>query len=95
MDDQSPEQDAASLSEPMSARIEIEGLDSAPRQKELTDTISALAGISGMQIEKGAVHVTYDPLQTSAKKIEEAILGTGSHVTKAETETEKPHPETA
>jgi len=38
------------------------------------------------------MHVTYDPLATSEKKIEEAVRASGNTVKAATTDTETPHP---
>jgi hypothetical protein len=38
----------------------------------------------------GAIHVTYDPLQTTEKKIEESIRASGNSVTSAATDSETP-----
>lgn len=48
-----------------------------------------------MRIENGAIHVTYDPLRTTEKKIEESIRASGNSVTSAETDSELPRPATA
>ena len=44
------------------------------------------------KIEKGALHIAYDPLAIPEKKIEQAIRSTGSTVKAAATDTEAPHP---
>ncbi len=43
----------------------------------------------------GAIHVTYDPLQTTEKKMEESIRASGNSVTSAETDSETPRLVTA
>jgi copper chaperone CopZ len=83
----------SSLSETMVARIEIKELGDPERQKEITDAVKALDGIIELKIAKGALHVSYDPLATSEKKIEEAIRSTGSTVKAAATDRETPHPD--
>ena len=75
----------------MAARIEIEELGDAARQKEITDAIVALDGVIEAKIEKGALHVSYDPLATTEKKIEEAVRSTGSTIKTAATDTETAH----
>ncbi len=45
-------------------------------------------------MENGAIHVTYDPLQTTEKKIEESIRASGNSVTSAATDSETPRPVT-
>ncbi len=57
----------------MAARIEIKELGDPAHQKEITDAIEALDGVLETKIEKGALHVSYDPLTTTEKKIEQAI----------------------
>ena len=79
----------------MAARIEINELGDPVRQKELTDAVEALEGVIETKIEKGAVHVSYDPLATTEKKIEQAIRSTGSTVKAAATDTETAHPDLA
>jgi hypothetical protein len=83
----------STLSETMVARIEIPELGDPGRQKEITDTVAALEGVIELKIRKGALHVSYDPLATTEKKIEEAICSTGSTVKAAATDTETAHPD--
>jgi len=45
-------------------------------------------------MENGAIHVTYDPLQTTEKKIEESIRASGNSVTSAASDSEMPCPVT-
>ena len=81
------------LTEPMVARIEIEELGDPAHQKALTDAVNALDGVTEAKIEKGALHVWYDPLATSEKKIEQAIRSTGSAIKSADTESLGAHPD--
>src|SRR5262245_14477843 len=83
----------SSLSETMVARIEIQELGDSARQKEITDAVEALDGILETKIEKGALHVSYDPLVTSERKIEEAVRSTGTAIKAAATDTEGAHPD--
>ena len=64
----------------MAARIEINELGDPVRQKELTDAVEALDGVIETKIEKDALHVSYDPLATTEKKIEQAIRFTGTTI---------------
>jgi copper chaperone CopZ len=75
-----PDHTNSSLSETMAARIEIKELGDPTRQKQITDAIVALDGVIEAKIENSALHVSYDPLATSEKKIEQAIRSTGSSV---------------
>ena len=77
----------------MVARIEINELGDPGRQKEITDAVEALDGVIETKIENDALHVSYDPLSTSEKKIEEAVRSTGSTVKAAATDTESAHPD--
>jgi copper chaperone CopZ len=88
-----PEPVDSSLSETMAARIEIKELGDPAHQKKITDSVEALDGVIEAKIENGALHVSYDPLATSEKKIEQAILSTGSTVKAAATDTETAHPD--
>ena len=88
-----PEPADSSLSENIAARIEIKELGDSAHQKEITDAIEALDGVIEAKIENGALHVSYDPLATSEKKIEQAIRSTGSTVKAAATDTETAHPD--
>ncbi len=88
-----PDYDAANLSETMAARFEINNLEDPTRQKQITDAIVTLEGAIEVRIENGALHVSYDPLTTSEKKIEEAIRSTRSSVEAAATDTEGAHPD--
>ena len=83
----------SSLSETMAARIEIDDLGDPAHQKRITDAVEALEGVIETKIEKGAVHVSYDPLATSEKKIEQAIRSTGTTIKTAATDTEAAHPD--
>ena len=82
-----------SLSETMAARIEIKELGDPVHQKKITDAVAALDGVIETKIENGALHVSYDPLATSEKKIEQAIRSTGSTIKAAATDTEDAHPD--
>jgi copper chaperone CopZ len=88
-----PEPADSSLSETMAARIEIEELGDPAHQKKITDAVEALDGVIETKIEKGALHVSYDPLATTEKKIEQAIRSTGSTIKTATTDTEGAHPD--
>jgi copper chaperone CopZ len=79
----------------MAARIESEAVGSSTDEKAITDALNAIDGIQEVRIENGAIHVIYDPLQTTEKKIEESIRASGHRVTSAETDSETPRPTTA
>ena len=94
------EPDHASLgsSETMVARLEIEELGDPARERQMIEAVVALEGVVEAKIEKGALHISYDPLATTEKKLEQAVRGTGSTVKAAATETahpELPHAATA
>ena len=88
-----PDHTDSSLSETMAARIEIKELGDPARETRLTDAVAALAGVIETKIENGALHVSYDPLATSEKKIEQAICSSGAVVKAAATDTETAHPD--
>ena len=88
-----PDRADSTLSEPMAARIEIKELSDPGRQKKITDAVEALDGVIELKIAKGALHVSYDPLATTEKKIEEAVRSTGSTIKAAATDRETPHPD--
>jgi copper chaperone CopZ len=88
-----PDHPDPTLSETMAARIEIKELADPGRQKEITNAVEALDGVIETKIEKGALHVSYDPLATTDKKIEEAIRSTGSTIKTAAVDRETPHPD--
>jgi copper chaperone CopZ len=88
-----PDDADSSLRETMVARIEIKELGDPARQKEITDAVDALDGVMETKIEKGALHVSYDPLATTEKKIEQAIRSAGTTIKDAATETEDAHPD--
>ena len=87
-----PDPADSSLSETMAARIEIKELGDPAHQKKITDAVEALDGIQ-TKIEKGALHVSYDPLATTEKKIEQAIRSTGTTIESAATDREGAHPD--
>ena len=70
----------SSLTETMAARIEINELGDPARQKEIVDAVEALDGVIETKIEKGALHVSFDALATTEKKIEQAIRSTGTTI---------------
>jgi copper chaperone CopZ len=88
-----PDPADSSLSETMAARIEIEELGDPAHQKKITDAVAALDGVIETKIEKGALHVSYDPLATTEKKIEQAVRSTGTTIEAAATDTEDAHPD--
>jgi copper chaperone CopZ len=92
MNEESDQADS-SLSETMAARIEIEGLGDPARQKEITDAVEGLNGVIEAKIENGALHVSFDPLAATEKKIEQAIRSTGATVKAAVADRETPHPD--
>ena len=83
----------SNFSETMAARIEIEELGDPAHQKKITDAVEALHGVIETKIEKGALHVSYDPLATTEKKIEQAVRSTGTSIKAAATDTEGAHPD--
>jgi copper chaperone CopZ len=91
MNEEKDERNSA-LDEIMVARVEIEGIGVAAHEKEMTDSVTALPGVREVKIENGAMYVTYDPLETAEKKIEEAVRASGNTVKAATTGTETPHP---
>ena len=88
-----PDSADSSLSETMAARIEINELGDPAHQKTITDAVQALDGVIETKIEKGALHVSYDPLAATEKKIEQAIRSTGTTIKAAVTDTEGAHPD--
>ena len=88
-----PDPADSSLSETMAARIEIKEFGDPARQKEITDAVEALDGVIETRIENGALHVSYDPLAMTEKKIEQAIRSTGTTIKAAATDTEGAHPD--
>jgi copper chaperone CopZ len=88
-----PDPSDSSFSETMAARIEINELGDPAHQKKITDAVEALDGVIETKIEKDALHVSYDPLATSEKKIEQAVRSTGSAIKAAATDTETAHPD--
>ena len=83
----------SSLNERMAARIDIKELGDPAHQKKITDAVEGLDGVMETKIEKGALHVSYDPLATTEKKIEQAIRSTGTTISAAATDTEDAHPD--
>ncbi len=60
--------------------------------KAITDAVNALDDVIEMKLEKGALHVSYDPLATIEKKMEQAIRSSGTTVKAATTDAETTHP---
>jgi copper chaperone CopZ len=88
-----PDRTHSSLSETMTARIEITELGDPAREREITDAIVALDGVIEAKIENEALHVSCDPLAMTEKKIEQAIRSTGNTIKAAATDTETAHPD--
>lgn len=86
------DQEGSALDTVMVARIEIERIGVDANEKEMTDAVTALPGVREVKIENGAVYVTYNPLDTTEKKIEETVRASGTTVKTATTDTETPHP---
>jgi copper chaperone CopZ len=85
-----PSHDDSSLTETMVARIEIEELGDPVRETKITDAVAALHGVIETSAEKGALHVSYDPLSTSEEKIEQAVRSAGGNIKSADTDTQTP-----
>ena len=82
----------------MVARLEIEELGDPARERQMIEAVVALEGVVEAKIANGALHISYDPLATTEKKLEQAVCGTGNTVKAAATETahpELPHAATA
>lgn len=77
----------------MAARIEINELGDPARERKITDAVAGLNGVIETKIENGALHVSYDPLATSERKIEQAIRSSGAAVKAVATGTEAAHPD--
>jgi copper chaperone CopZ len=88
-----PDRTNSRLSETMAARIEINELGDPVREKEITDAVEALDGVIETKIASGALHVSYDPLATTEKKIEQAVRATGNTIKVAATDTETARPD--
>ncbi len=84
----------AALLATMVARIESDGVGSPTHEKAITDALDSIDGVAEVSMENGAIHVTYDPLQTTEKKIEESIRASGNSVTSAASDSEMPCPVT-
>jgi copper chaperone CopZ len=80
----------AALAATMVARIESDGLGSPIREKAITDALNAIDGVREVIIENEAIHITYDPLKTTEKKLEESIAGCGNRVNSAAVDSETP-----
>ena len=77
----------------MAARIEINEPKDPAQQKKMIDAVQALDGVIETKMEKGVLYVSYDPLATTEKKIEQAIRSTGITIKAAATDTEGAHPD--
>ena len=88
-----PDRTESSLSETMAARIEVEELGDPDCERKIIDAVGALDGVIEVKIENGALHVSYNALATTEKKIEQAVHSTGNTVKAAATDTKAPHPD--
>jgi hypothetical protein len=78
--------------ESMIAKIEIDRAGDPTFEKEVTDRVTALEGVTDAKVEKGALHVSYDVLATTEKKIEQAVQSAGGKVKDVDVDTERPRP---
>jgi copper chaperone CopZ len=74
------EEQRDSLEPPMVARFEVNDLGSPVVQKKITDALEAIDGVSEVTIALNAVHVRYDPIEISEKRLRETIQHTGASV---------------
>jgi len=88
-----PHRSDTNSTETMAAKIDIEPVSDPAGEKRIADAVSALEGVIDFRIENGAVHVSYDPLTTSEKKIAHAVSAAGGKVKAVDSETEVPHPD--
>jgi hypothetical protein len=88
-----PKRSDTNLTETMAAKIDIEPVSDPAGEKRIADLVSALEGVTDFRIENGVVHVSYDPLTSSEKKIAHAVSAAGGKVKAADSETEAPHPD--
>jgi copper chaperone CopZ len=77
----------------MAARIKIKEPGDPAHQKKITDAVQALDGVIETKMVKGALRVSYDPLATTEKKIEQAIRSAGTTIKTAATDTVGAHPD--
>jgi hypothetical protein len=63
-----PDQSDSTLTETMSAKIDIEDLNDPALGKAIIDAVSTIEGVLEAKIEKGALYVCYDPLVTNGKE---------------------------
>jgi copper chaperone CopZ len=88
-----PDAADSTLNETMTARIEIKELGDPALQKKITGAVEALDGVIETKIENDALHVSFDPLATTEKKIEQAVRSAGTNIKAAAVDRENPHPE--
>ena len=86
------DKDRTALHATMVAHIESDAVESSTHEKAITDALNAIDGVQEVRIENRAIYVTYDPLRTTEKKIEESIRAGGNSVTSATTDSETPGP---
>jgi copper chaperone CopZ len=74
------------------ARFEIEEAG-APVNADISAALKGIKGVKAIAISNGAIEVTYDPLQTSEKRIEEVVRHSGIKPSRTEIGWESPHPD--
>jgi len=79
--------------ETMAAKIEIEPMNDPACEKRIAEDVTGLDGVTDFKMKNGVVHISYDPLTTSEKKIEHAVSAAGGKIKAADSETEVPHPD--
>jgi copper chaperone CopZ len=82
-----------SLDPPMVARFEVNGLGLVVAHKKIADALYAISGVVEVTFALDAVHVRYDPVETSEKQLKQTIQKTGFSVKAMATDLETPHPE--
>jgi copper chaperone CopZ len=85
-----PESEAEDL---LVARFEIPGAGSAVNQADISAGLKGIRGVKAVVVANGAIEVTYNPLQTGEKQIEESIRRSGATPSGAEIGWELPHPD--
>jgi hypothetical protein len=83
-----------SLDPPMVARFEVNDLGSAVAQKKIADALQAVHGVAEVTFALDAVHVRYDPVETSEKRLRQTIQNTGFSVKAMAADLETPRPGT-
>lgn len=83
-------QNITGAEELVQATISVEHLDDPATQSDVMAAVRALDGVRSVNLVEGKLHICYDPLRITEKKLEAAIGRSGHRPEGGEVERESP-----